>query len=367
MNETIKTRLIIYLITIIALLASLFSFVSANIKYNSPFTNDPNYNQPELENSGSIWSVRSVDVDLISKQESPAASKEDIRNQVTNLKAIGVNYIAVGTLYDENENMAMWADEIHSQGLHVWYKGSFAEWNGEAGKPPIMTKSKYLERTKWFILDNRNLFKEGDSFSFASTPEVVGVGMGEKLMTWSEYKKFILKGMYISGEAFKEIGLDGKIHTNWLPITEPVVLDKLDKKFVEKIGLISVDIFGNQSQTQGELENSSDYINEIEKSLDKIYSEWQTPILISKWGYQVYQKVDDEKQQGVIDAVFNLLKRKPYIIGVNYWTSSGGTTAILNKDENGNLNYRKSAETIKLYFDPSLPPLSTESAETIQN
>ena len=83
----------------------------------------------------------------------------------------------------------------------------------------------------------------------ATEPEQVGIGLldprGDKatFKNWKEYNKFVVNQIKTANEAFAEIGLESKIHTNWINVNGTVALSHLENATVSRLGLITVDHF----------------------------------------------------------------------------------------------------------------------------
>lgn len=359
MKKVFWSNILLYTVASVMLFASI-STVFANVKKHlslRPWSSQ--YTQPPLSAGRYPWSVRSVDTQIISKHW-PDVSRDSVVEQVALLKNLGVNYIAVGTPYDRTDDLYLWANEIHAAGLRVWFRSHWARWEGDDGYPATMSPEEYLDKTRKFILKNPSLFAQGDAFTVSVEAEQVGVGLGERFLTWDGYRDFLSAEISVASDAFAEIGLGGKIHTNWLSLNGWVVENQLNKELVDKMGLIVVDHFVGQSQTIGELEDIDLMVEKTVSDLDDFYEKWDVPILLGEWGYNIYQEVPDERQAEAIKKLFGRLQTKKYLVGINYWVHMGNSAAIIEDEFGTNLRYRKSAEVIKSFYDPLSTPLDIE-------
>jgi hypothetical protein len=341
-----KKSLFLYLFLFTTLFFSISQLVEAsNLHFNKA---KADFSQPPLPVSKN-WYVKSIDTQVVSKhwQNVPPAS---IREQVTLIKALGVNYVAIATPYDRALELQLWADEIHKQDLHVWFRSHWAEWEGDDGKPATMSSEEYLVKTKQFIIDNPTLFKEGDAFTIAVEPEQAGVGLGKKFKDWDAYRQFLLDEITYANQGFKEIGLTRKIHTNWLSVNGWIVENVFTPELVDKLQLITIDHYPEQSKTIGQLEDINQLAETESADLDRFYHKWRKPILLGEWGYHIYQEVDDKRQAEVIEHVLETIQNKPYIVGLNYWVHMGNPSRIINDEWGGNLSYREGAQTLKDIF-----------------
>lgn len=309
------------------------------------------YAQPPLLPGKFPWTIRSIDTQVVSKHW-PDVSRDAIKVQVMMIKDLGANYVAVGTPYDKVDELKMWAEEAHAQGLNVWFRSHWASWEGDEGLPATMQPNEYLESTKQFILANPELFKSGDSFTVAVEAEQVGVGLGKRFLTWDDYRNFLLAEIIVANEAFKEIGFEREIHTNWLSVNGWVVENQFTEELVKHLGLIVVDHFTGQTQTIGQIEDPNEVVEKTMRDIASYYRRWKVPILIGEWGYQIYQKVPEEVQAEVVGKMLSELRNSTYIVGMNYWTHMGNTASLIGDEYGANLKYRKAADIIKMYYDP---------------
>lgn len=351
MKKRIINSLVVGIVSIAALVLSLLMVVGNLGRLKSLMRVQTAYQQPQLPYGKSPWVVRSIDTQVISKHW-PDVNKEFVHEQVSMLKELGVNYVAIGTPYDRVDDLKLWADEIHNQGMNVWFRSHWAEWEGDDGRPATMLPSEYLEKTKKLIIDNPDLFMSGDSFTVCVEAEQVGVGLGKRFLTWDDYRSFLTDEINIASEAFHEIGMEGKIYTNWLSMNGWVAENQLTKELTEKMGVIVVDHFVEQSETIGKFNNSDNIVDQTVKDLDDLYQRWGVPILLGEWGYQIHQPVNETLQAEVIDKMFRRLRYKRYLVGVNYWVHMGNTAAIISDELGTNLKFREGAFVIKSYYSP---------------
>lgn len=187
MLDKIWQSLIIYVLVFGVLISNFYSLHKSS--QTELVQEISNYKQPQFKDEESTWSVRSIDTQVISKHW-PDVSYDAVREQVAMLKALGANYIAIGTPYDRDDDLKLWVDEIHLQGMHVWFRSHWAEWEGDDGRPATLSPEEYLSKTDSFIKNNPDLFLPGDAFTVAVEAEQVGVGLGKRFLTWDEYRNF---------------------------------------------------------------------------------------------------------------------------------------------------------------------------------
>jgi len=352
MKQSITTTISIYIVLLVLLIGSTFTLFKDSLTFLNITDEDIRaYQQPPLPAGQIPWTIRSVDTQVISKHW-PDVTQEAINEQVKLLKDLGVNYIAIGTPYDRGEEFKMWADAIHAEGLNVWYRSHWASWEGDEGLPAVMKPKEYLSLTDAFIRENHDVFKPGDAFTATVEAEQVGIGFGKRFLNWDEYRQFLLDEIKVSNAAFTDIGLEGQIHTNWLSVNGWIVDNQFTPELVSKLNLIVVDHFVGQTETIGGDDDIDMLVDMTLSDLDRYHSEWDVPILLGEWGYQIYQPVSDEKQAEAAEKMFSALRTRDYLVGVNYWTHMGNSASIIGDEFGSQLKYREAAFVIKKYFDP---------------
>lgn len=353
MKNSIQNDFWLYIVlSVVFVLSVTFSFRENVSSWFTEKLEAPVYTQPSLPTGAYPWAVRSIDTQVISKHW-PDVTEGAIEEQVGLLKELGVNYIAIGTPYDRVDEMQMWADEIHDAGLNVWFRSHWTSWEGDDGQPAVMKSDEYLRLTGEFIRNNPTLFAEGDSFTVAVEAEQVGIGFGKRFLTWDAYRQFLKDEISVSNEAFTDIGLKNKVHTNWLSVNGWVVDNQFTQELVDNIGLIVVDHFVAQSPTIGEEDDTEALVRATIEDLDRFHDRWGVPVLLGEWGYQIYQPVSNEKQAEVVERMFEELRKKDYLVGVNYWTHMGNSASIIGDEFGSNLEYKDAASIIENYYNPA--------------
>ncbi len=354
------------IVTSIFVVAIVYISYMLYLRLNKFSTNNLDLAEPEIQADGFHFKVRSVDTQVVSKHWK-GVSEEMVREQVTAIKSLGVNYVAIGTPYDELEDMRKWTREIHAQGLHVWFRSHWLEWEGDNGRPATMTPEQYLDKTEKFILANRELFQEGDAFTVAVEAEQAGVGPGKRFLNWEEYKAFLLLEVNVANKSFKQIGLDRKIHTNWLSMNGWVAQNVVTPELAKQLGLITIDHFSPQSDTIGTFDTPESIANRMSEDLDAMYLRLKVPLFLGEWGYQINQESGEDHQAAVAEAVFSRLVVKPYLVGANYWVHMGHYSRLFN-DQGGKIVHERPVAGVVRYFftdgqsaQPSVSPVASST------
>src|SRR5579885_3459714 len=190
------------------------------------------------------WQVQSIDTmkysrDLSRQKLNDLSFNRVIDQQMAAIAKTGANYVAIDTPYD-NEFLPIlkrWVVAARRNHLHVWFRGNFSGWEGWFGYPG-MTKTQHLQKTQEFILNNPDLFADGDIFT--SCPECEN---GAKLdygdpAQLSAYKQFLLEEHAVVQNAFLIIGKD--VLTNYYSMSKTAADVVMDRQMVEGLGGVIV-------------------------------------------------------------------------------------------------------------------------------
>src|SRR5580704_15282382 len=116
------------------------------------------------------WQIQSIDTMKYSRDQARQGLNNltytnEVNSQVAAIAATGANYIAIDTPYDSEflPVLKLWVHAARVNGLHIWFRGNFAGWEGWFNYPKI-DESTHIADTKQFILNNADLFQNGDIF-----------------------------------------------------------------------------------------------------------------------------------------------------------------------------------------------------------
>lgn len=286
-----------------------------------------------------IWTIRSIDTMKTSRDKARDNITDDvIKAEVTIIKSLGANYVAIGTPYDNEflPYLKKWVKEIRAQNLKVWYRGSFVNYEGWFGYEKNLSPEQLLTKTEKFILDNKELFQDGDIFD--PCPECENGGYWPQPEADASYNTFVQKKNEVLRKSFNQINknvifnLNSVIGGRAKDVLKQPAFDALDN-------VIAIDHYNKNPQ------NYTDYIDYFDKLNTKVvFSEFGAPIP------DMHGKMTEEEQAKFIEDVFyKLFQKGEKVKGINYWVLSTGTTALINE----NFSERKATSVIKKYFYPS--------------
>lgn len=291
----------------------------------------------------SWWDVQSIDTMKFSRdlaREKASDQKYDIviDNLLAGIAKTGATHVAIGTPYDEEfvPYMRRWVTYARKHKLSVWFRGNFSGWEQWFGYNK-MTKEEHLTATTTFIRNHPDLFAEGDIFS--SCPECENGAIGDPRHNGAveEYKKFLIDQYTVSSEAFKSI--NKKVATNYFSMNGDVARLLMSKDFTRKVGgLVVIDHYVKTPQQLNE------DINEYARlSGGKVVlGEFGAPIP------DINGDFSDQEQTEWMRETMRLLTQNENLVGVNYWTSVGSSTALWHD----NLQPRPAVDELTIHFKP---------------
>ncbi|HOX41419.1 MAG TPA: hypothetical protein PK263_04445 [bacterium] len=302
------------------------------------------------------WSAKSIDSQVASRYWG-LSDPNQIRALVQADKSLGAKQIAVGINYDNYDLLKLWADIIHLEGLNVWYRGTWNDWATWQTQGFGISNQEYLNRTKQFIINHPELFKEGDAFTMAAESEnaamLTGINSGP-FNGWNDWLTFTRNQVVYANDAFSQIGLGGKVKTNWINMNGWVAWNILDQNTVNTLGQLTLD----------HIIDWTDDINTYRTSLfqgnpgngfigyDQYRSKFNVPVMAGEWGYSTFnQYVDPAHQKAMAEAILTEFKARSWITGINYWVDAGHASRLFDNSDNL-LTYarRPVADTIQQYF-----------------
>ncbi len=273
------------------------------------------------------WTLESVDTvkysrDLARQYEKDASYDETIDLQIKAIASSGANYIAIGTPYDKEfiPFLTRWVTLARKYGLKVWFRGNFSGWESWFGYSDI-TRDEHKKLLKSFILDNGNLFEDGDVFTACTECENGGPGDPRRTGDTAGHRQFLIDEYQIGRNAFAQIGKN--VATNYFPMNADVAKLIMDPPTTQALGgLVVIDHY--VPTPQGLDQGVTDLA--VSSGGKVVLGEFGAPIP------DLQGNLTDRQQADWIKSALILLSNNPYLIGVNYWTSFGGSTSIWHND-----------------------------------
>ncbi len=269
------------------------------------------------------WQIKSVDTMKYSRDNSAAKLNDSsfdstINEQISNIKSLGATHVVIATPYDEHfiPIMTRWVEAARANNLSVWFRGNFSGWEGWFGQSKSLTRQEHEKLIAEFIHNHPDLFKNGDIFS--ACPECENGGPGDPRQGDLEgFRKFMIEEHVISDKAFLDIGK--KVQTNYASMNYDVASLVMDKDTLDSMGnLIVVDHYVKTAQ-------------KLKQDLQALHEKTGGSIFLGEFGApipDIHGKMSPTEQSEWVGDALDQLTGEKYLIGVNYWTSVGGSTAI---------------------------------------
>lgn len=248
---------------------------------------------------------------------------------------LGANYVAVETPYDSPAcadaqfYTRAWIYSARAHRLSVWHRHMPIAFEGLYGVPKKI--DTYYQMIGDYIRNNSAIFASGDIFTPIPEPQnggIHGVTYCDKAICQfrnaAEFNTWLRTAMDVANQAFKDIGLGGKVKVGYYGFDGFVAWGDnnqhwdgiLEDETVAKMGNITIDHY---PQLVGDT---------MQNDLDELESKYPgVPIIIGEWGTVTGGNVG---QQVVYDLSAAM---RPSIKGFNYWHAGmGGHEALVNED-----------------------------------
>ncbi len=294
--------------------------------------------------SDNWWQIQSVDTmkysrDLAGEKLNDPSFDSEIDFQVKNIKELGATHVAIGTPYDSEFTpfLERWVLAARKYDLKVWFRGNFSGWEGWFGRRKI-TPEEHTERLGELILDNPDLFEDGDIFS--SCPECENGAMGDPRNTGklTEFRNFLITQKSVADDAFSRIGKD--VSAGYFSMNGDVAELVMDPTTTKALG--GVVVVDHYVATPRQL------VDDIQRYREKS----QGQIMLGEFGApipDIHGQISLEQQAAWVREALTLLAQEDGVVGVNYWVFMGGSTGLWS--ENG--NSRPVANSLSDFYKPS--------------
>src|SRR3972149_2359109 len=326
-----KTKLFIILFIIIPLVLGL-KLLAIRGKYLGTKASSTNW-----------WEIQSIDTvkysrDLAREKAKDSSFDEVIDTQVRLIAETGATHIAVGTPYAEEfvPFLQRWVSAARKYGLKVWFRGNVPGWERWFGYPKI-DRNEHTSLVREFILANGALFEEGDIFSSCTECENGGPGDPRRSGDVAGHRNFLTEEYKITNDAFRKSGKN--VRSNFAPMNGDVAALVMDEETTNSLGnIVVIDRYVGSTEKL-----AKDLKNIAEKSGGKvILGEFGAPIS------NIHANFNEEEQATWIRLALSEISDIPELMGVNYWTSFGGSTRLWDSD----YRPRKAVEVIRGYYKP---------------
>ena len=273
------------------------------------------------------WQLQSVDTmkysrDLAREKLTDKKFEEVITFQVENIAKTGATHVAIGTPYDSEfiPFIKKWVREARKNGLNVWFRGNFSGWEGWFGFESV-SRDEHKKMVAKFILENPELFEDGDIFTSCTECENGGPGDPRDTGDISGFRNLLISEYQVTKDAFEKI--DKNVASNFFSMNGDVAYLVMDRKITEKLGgIVVIDHY---------VERPDDLARDIQEIIERSGGK----IVLGEMGVPVpdiHGQMTEYEQALWLDGALSELSKIEGLIGINYWTSFGGTTSIWSTD-----------------------------------
>ena len=289
------------------------------------------------------WQIQSIDTMKYSRDMARQNSStmpqyaDDIEKQVADIADTGANYVAIDTPYDDEflPVLKLWVRAARLHGLHVWFRGNFSGWEGWFGYASI-DEQTHTKKTKQFILNNKDLFQDGDIFS--SCPECENGGIKPNVgnpQDVQNYRAFLISDYQTTKEAFASINKN--VASNYYSMNADVAKAVMDRETTSRLdGIVVIDHY---VPTPTQLADDVSAIA-TQTGGEVVLGEFGAPIP------DIHGNMTDNQQKNWIDESLQKLAGVQNLKGINYWVNKGGSTALWRQDGTS----KPAVNTLKKYF-----------------
>lgn len=292
-----------------------------------------------------FWGVQSVDTmkysrDLARTELTDESFDAVIDRQMSAIAATGATHVAIDTPYDEEflPYLERWVAAARKYKLNVWYRGNWSGWEGWFDYPKI-SRGEHLVKTENFILKNDILFQDGDIFT--ACPECENGGPGDPRYTGDVkgFRQFMEDEYWVTKNDFQKLGK--KVASNYDSMNGDVarlVMDPATTRAMD--GIVTIDHYVVRPE-----QLAADAAALAASSGGKIVvGEFGAPIP------DIHGNMTSEQQAAWLQKTLDNLAKTPDVVGVNYWTSFGGTTELW--DDGGMA--KPAVATLKSFYTPTV-------------
>ena len=277
---------------------------------------------PRTVQANTQWKFQSIDTMKVSRDMAREKLHDKnfdavIEMQIKKFKDAGATHVAIATPYDAEfvPFLERWVRMARKYGLKVWFRGNFSGWEKWFEYPSI-SRASHIKKTQQFILDNADLFEDGDVFT--SCPECENGGPGDpRKGDIKGFRKFLIDEYATASKAFIKIGKD--VTANYYSMNGDVAKLVMDHPTTQKLdGVVVIDHYVRDPK-----QLSAD-IREIARSSGGkvVLGEFGAPIP------DIHGPMTDKQQNIWLREAMSSIAWMPELIGVSYWTSFGGSTKL---------------------------------------
>lgn len=290
-----------------------------------------------------FFQIQSIDTmkisrDVAREKKNDAKFNDYITTVTRQIAKTGATHIAIATPYDEEflPFLEKWVQSARTYHLKIWFRGNFSGWE-EWFDYPRINREEHLKKTASFILDNPQLFQNGDLFSSCPECENGGPGDPREIGDVEGYREFLINEYTTSKNAFTKIGKN--VQSNLFSMNGDVANLIMDKPTTHALDdIVVIDHYVKSPE-------------QTIKDIDKLAEQSGGKIILGEVGVpipDIHGDMTEAEQATWIEKLLSLLVHNSSIIGLNYWTSHNSSTEMWRTDNTP----KKAASVLQKYYTP---------------
>jgi hypothetical protein len=297
------------------------------------------------------WAIRSIDNMHASRDfvcwQQPSSF---ISSVAASERSAGAGFATIATPYDSPSNYHQcsnpkdpvayeqtWVNAIRAQGMRVWFRQTWFNWEGSYGAPKLTSSTSpsiplgsadavlngsdttsYLARTYHFILDHPALYRDGDIFTPEAEPQNGGILQSYggcsgpcQFSDWHSFNLWLQDSMKVDSAAFQQIGRRVSVGAWGLPCSNNRWhgADNIEPLTLAMMGVYVTDCYFRD-------------IPSLLSHLDIVHSSYNIDVVVGEWG-EIWD-TDQLTTSASISSTLTALRSLSYVRGVNYWQGIGG-------------------------------------------
>lgn len=269
------------------------------------------------------WEIQSIDTvkfsrDVAREKAGDLSFVDTISKQCKLIAGVGATHVAIGTPYDDEFTpfLGLWVLAARRNGLKVWFRGNFSGWEGWF-EYPSMTREEHIEKTRNFIVNNPELFEDGDIFTSCTECENGGPGDPRDTGDVGGHRQFLIDEYQVAGDAFEKIGKNVK--PGYFSMNGDVAKLVMNKKTTRDLGgIVVIDHYVKNPENLAE---DVELIAQLSGG-KVILGEFGAPIP------DIHGYMNEVQQSAWLKQLLYHLSSNENLVGVNYWTAFGGSTNL---------------------------------------
>ncbi len=288
-----------------------------------------------------IMEFKSIDTmkysrDLSREKLNDPSFDQAIDRQVSDISKTGATHVAIATPYDDEflPILRRWVKSARKYDLNVWFRGNWSGWEQWFEYEQI-DRQTHIEKTKAFILANKDLFKDGDVFSACPECENGGPGDPRKTGDIEGHRKFLIDEYKVTKRAFLDIKKE--VASNYDSMNKDVADQVMDMETTKALdGIVVIDHYVSSPE-------------QLTSDIRRLAKQTGGRIVLGEFGVPIPDlngNMTEEEQALWLEKAFSKLIEMNEVAGVSYWVNVGGSTQLW--DSQG--KPRKAVDVITAYY-----------------